>query len=176
MKHYLRGLNANISTMIRPAQETDFQFIYEVINDSAKAYKGLIPADHWQVPYMSWEELQRQIQEGVQFWCYERKNAIIGCMGIQSKPGVKLIRHAYVRSQFRNHGIGSQLLSHLCNSTELPILVGTWAAATWAIQFYERQGFTLIAPHQKNKLLRKFWKITESQSQASVVLALRFPR
>lgn len=159
--------------MIRLIQDTDLQVIYEVINDSAKAYKGLIPDDHWQVPYMSWEELQTQIQEGVQFWCYERKNAIIGCMGIQAKPGLKLIRHAYVRTQFRNHGIGSQLLSHLCNSTELPILVGTWATATWAIKFYERHGFTMIAPNKKNQLLRKFWKIPKSQEEASVVLALR---
>src|SRR4028119_2436920 len=99
--------------MIVPGKTTDFKEIYEIINDAAIAYKGIIPEDRWNEPYMSEHELQNQIDEGVQFWCYLYNENIVGVMGIQDKTEVTLIRHAYVRTIARNKGIGSKLLNHL---------------------------------------------------------------
>ena len=35
--------------MIRTCKPSDFETIYAIINDAAQAYKGIIPADRWQV-------------------------------------------------------------------------------------------------------------------------------
>jgi N-acetylglutamate synthase-like GNAT family acetyltransferase len=156
--------------MISPCQPQDFDTIYEIINDAAQAYRGIIPADRWHEPYMSKEELQQQISEGVQFWCYTEKENILGVMGIQSKGEVTLIRHAYTRTTERNKGIGSKLLKHLETIASTPILIGTWADAKWAIRFYERHGFRLMDENEKNRLLRKYWSIPERQMETSVVL------
>lgn len=159
--------------MIRRVLTEELPVIYEIINDSALAYEGVIPADRWQIPYMALDELEEQVRQGVEFWCYEMNGHTIGCMGIQKKPGVRLIRHAYVRTKFRSLGVGSRLLSHLCSSTDMPVLVGTWAAAEWAIRFYERHGFQMTSPSLKDHLLRKYWQVPERQMELSVVLALR---
>jgi len=84
---------------------------------------------------------------------------------------VTLIRHAYVRTAARGKGIGSRLLEHLRTQTARPTLVGTWAAATWAVKFYEKHGFRLVTWEQKGRLLRKYWSIPERQTETSVVLA-----
>ncbi len=158
--------------MIRQCNDVDFQSIYEVINDAASAYKGVIPEDRWQEPYMSKAELREQIGEGVRFWCFtEGPKTILGAMGIQDKGEVALIRHAYVRTPSRNKGIGSALLEHLVASAGKPVLVGTWADAAWAIRFYEKHGFRRVSPTEKETLLRRFWRIPDRQVQTSVVLA-----
>src|SRR5206468_2938931 len=127
--------------MISRCDENDFAIIYQVINDGAFAYRGIIPADRWHEPYMSCEELKTQINEGVEFWKYSEDGQVLGVMGIQFKGDVTLIRHAYVRARERKKGIGGRLLQHLCTSATTPILIGTWAAATWAICFYQKHGF-----------------------------------
>lgn len=157
--------------MISVCEEKDFKEIYEIINDAALAYRGIIPADRWHEPYMTEEELKRQIDEGVQFWSYSDDGEIIGVMGIQFKKDVTLIRHAYVRTIKRKTGIGSKLLNHLCTISSTPILIGTWADAKWAIEFYEKHGFRLLPKEEKNNLLRKYWTIPERQIETSVVLA-----
>ena len=157
--------------MIVPGQNTDFEEILIIINDAASAYKGIIPADRWHEPYMSAQELQRQINEGVNFWCYLQDDGIAGVMGIQDKQDVTLIRHAYVRTSVRNKGIGGKLLNHLSELTKKPILIGTWATATWAIDFYKKHGFTLVSHEDKELLLRKYWNIPSRQIETSVVLA-----
>jgi N-acetylglutamate synthase-like GNAT family acetyltransferase len=156
--------------MIVPGKNSDFKDIYAIVNDAASAYKGIIPADRWQEPYMSEEELQTQIEDGVQFWCYFEDSQLIGVMGIQDKPDVTLIRHAYVRTTARNKGIGSKLLKHLSELTTKPILIGTWADASWAIDFYFKHGFTLVSFEEKERLLRKYWSIPLRQIETSVVL------
>jgi len=98
--------------MVFKCEQTDFKEICDIINDAAVAYKGIIPADRWHDPYMSEEELQKQMDEGVQFWCWKEGGEMMGVMGIQDKDDVTLIRHAYVRSIYRNKGIGSKLLEH----------------------------------------------------------------
>ena len=157
--------------MIRKCEETDFQTLFEIINDAATAYKGVIPEDRWQEPYMSAEELSREIDDGVDFWVLEKDGHLLGIMGIQDKGDVTLIRHAYVRTSFRKQGIGAALLLFLESLTKKPILVGTWKDASWAIAFYEKNGYILLTDAEKNQLLRKYWSIPERQVETSVVLA-----
>lgn len=157
--------------MIRQCSDDDFKMIYEIINNAALAYKGIIPKDRWKEPYMSREELRHEIDEGVVFWGYEEDGKLKGVMGIQDVQDVTLIRHAYVRTAERNKGIGSKLMSHLRRVTDRPILIGTWADAVWAIRFYEKHGFRLVSTEEKNCLLKKYWRIPERQVETSVVLA-----
>jgi N-acetylglutamate synthase-like GNAT family acetyltransferase len=157
--------------LIRQCNSGDFETIYEIINDAAVAYKGIIPEDRWKEPYMSREELRHEIGEGVVFWGYEKDGKLVGVMGIQDVQDVTLIRHAYVLTAERNKGIGSNLLSHLRRMTDKPILIGTWADAIWAIRFYEKHGFRLVSTEEKKRLLRKYWRIPERQVETSVVLA-----
>lgn len=157
--------------MIRPATTGDFKTIYEIINDAAIAYKGVIPDDRWHEPYMPEEELAQQIHDGVKFFCYCEDDRVTGVMGIQDRGDVNLIRHAYVRTIQRNQGIGSSLLESLLDISEKPVLIGTWEAADWAVSFYEKHGFTLVTEEEKNRLLKKYWNIPERQVETSVVLA-----
>ena len=157
--------------MIRPCGETDFAGILDVINDAARAYRGAIPADCWTEPYMSADECRREIEDGVQFWGYEEAGGLLGVMGIQQVRDVSLIRHAYVRTEKRQKGIGGKLLGALRAQTGLPLLMGTWAAAVWAVRFYEKHGFRLVTPAEKDRLLKKYWSISDRQIETSVVLA-----
>ena len=120
---------------------------------------------------MTKEELIKQIGEGVQFWTYTEESRIIGVMGIQFKADVTLIRHAYVRTIDRKKGIGSKLLGHLCAIATTPILIGTWADAKWAVDFYQKHGFRLLPEEEKNTLLRKYWSVPVRQMETSVVLS-----
>ncbi|HNW51738.1 MAG TPA: GNAT family N-acetyltransferase [Prolixibacteraceae bacterium] len=151
--------------------ETDFDIILEIINDAAIAYKGIIPPDRWKEPYMPAEELRTQIAEGVEFWKYIDDNEILGVMGIQDKSDVTLIRHAYVRTKSRQQGIGGKLLQHLIVMAKTPILIGTWADAFWAVDFYKKHGFRQVTVDEKKRLLRIYWSIPERQVETSVVLA-----
>jgi len=157
--------------MIRRCEDADFELIWAIVNDGAQAYKGTIPDDCWTEPYMSREELRRELDEGIVFWGYEDSGTLVAVMGLQQVRDVTLIRHAYVRSGKQNRGIGGRLLSHLCGLTSSPVLVGTWAAAVWAIQFYARYAFQLVSAQEKDRLLRKYWTIPERQIETSVVLA-----
>ena len=157
--------------MIRKCTDSDFQTIVEIINDASIAYKGVIPEDRWHEPYMPEEEVRHEIEDGVDFWGFESEGDLLGVMGIQDKGDVVLIRHAYVRTRFRKRGIGEALLLQLENLTEKPILIGTWKAASWAISFYEKNGYTLVSEEDKNRLLQKYWSIPERQIETSVVLA-----
>ena len=157
--------------MIRKCTESDFNRVFEIINDAAQAYKGVIPEDRWHEPYLPFEELQQEIENGVIFWGLEQGGLLLGVMGIQDKGEVSLIRHAYVWTRAQKLGIGTRLLKHLKSLTDKPILIGTWAAASWAISFYERNGYTVVSEEEKNWLLRKYWSIPERQVETSVVLA-----
>lgn len=157
--------------MIRPCDHSKFHTIYIIVNDAAQAYKGIIPADRWHEPYMSKDELQHELDEGVVFWGYEADGELVGVMGIQHVQDVTLIRHAYVRTVKQNRGIGGGLLSYLRKQTTRPLLIGTWADAVWAIRFYEKYGFRQVSWEEKERLLRKYWSIPERQVETSVVLA-----
>ncbi|HEV8212038.1 MAG TPA: GNAT family N-acetyltransferase [Vicinamibacterales bacterium] len=157
--------------MIRECAASDFEQIFQIINDGAQAYKGVIPADRWTEPYMSREKLRHEIEDGVTFWGDEAGGELAGVMGLQDVKDVTLIRHAYVRTASRNQGIGGKLLTHLRTITSRPVLIGTWAAAVWAISFYEKHGFRVVGPDEKNRLLRKYWSIPDRQVETSVVLA-----
>jgi len=157
--------------MIRKCRDTDVDVVFEIINDGATAYEGVIPDDCLHDPYMSMDALRHEMDAGVVFWGYEEEGVLQGVMGIQDKGDVVLIRHSYVRTSKRNLGIGGRLLRFLESSTARPILIGTWAAAAWAIAFYEKNGYRRLGPDEKDDLLRKYWTIPERQRETCVVLA-----
>lgn len=157
--------------MIRCGDEGDFESIWSIINDGARAYKGVIPTDCLREPYMSREELRLEIEEGVEFWGWEAEGRLEGVMGLQQLADVTLIRHAYVRGVCQKRGIGGRLLEYLRERARGPVLIGTWADAWWAIRFYEKHGFRKVTPEEKDRLLARYWKVSERQVQTSVVLA-----
>jgi GNAT superfamily N-acetyltransferase len=156
---------------IRSCTHDDFDAILAIVNDAAEAYRGVIPADCWHEPYMSRAELAAEIADGVAFRGCEEGGALVGVMGIQDRGEVTLVRHAYVRTLRRRSGIGGALLAHLERETAKPILIGTWAAALWAVRFYEQHGYRLVAPAEKNALLARYWRVPPRQVDTSVVLA-----
>lgn len=154
-----------------PCGDADAPEILAVVNDGAEAYRGVIPADRWHEPYMSASELAGEIAAGVGFWGVRADGGLIAVAGVQPVQDVTLIRHAYVRTAWRRRGIGSRLLGLLLDGIDGPVLVGTWAAATWAVRFYERHGFRLLGADEGRALLRRYWSIPERQTETSVVLA-----
>lgn len=157
--------------MIRRCDERDFEQIWAIVNDGARAYRGVIPEDRWKEPYMPREELRREIAGGVEFWGYEENGTLEGVMGIQRVRDATLIRHAYVRTGSQRRGIGALLLVHLRELAQGPVLIGTWADAAWAIRFYVKNGFDLVSAAEKDRLLREYWNVPERQIETSVVLA-----
>jgi GNAT superfamily N-acetyltransferase len=158
-------------TSIRPCRDDDRAAILAIVNAAAEAYRSVIPADRWHEPYMPWDELASEIAAGVVFWGYEEDGRLAGVMGFQSVRDVDLIRHAYVLPSGQRRGIGGALLGHLRQLSTRRILVGTWEAADWAIRFYQRHGFELVAPARKAVLLKAYWNVPDRQIEVSVVLA-----
>ena len=159
--------------VIRKSAGSDFDAILAIINDAADAYRGVIPVDRWHDPYMPADELEAEVAAGVVFWVAEQDGRLSAVMGIQDKGDVALVRHAYVASTTQRTGVGTSLLRHVEALADKPILIGTWGAATWAIRFYERNGYTLVSSDDKNRLLRTYWSIPDRQIETSVVLASR---
>ena len=156
---------------IRTCRADERDAILAIVNAAAEAYRGVIPADRWHEPYMPAGELDGELAAGVEFWGYEDGGELIGVMGIQPVRDVQLIRHAYVAPGSQSRGIGGALLGHLESRTSERMLVGTWAAAEWAIGFYRRHGFELVGPERHAELLREYWSIPERQIATSIVLA-----
>jgi GNAT superfamily N-acetyltransferase len=159
--------------VIRPCVAGDLLDIHAIINESAAAYRGVIPTDRWHDPYMSMNELKGQVVDGVRFWGWEEDARLQAVMGIQDVQDVALIRHAYVRTSSRRKGLGGVLMNHLLERTNRPVLVGTWAAAGWAVRFYEKHGFVLVDEAEKDRLLKTYWKVPDRQVETSVVLRLK---
>jgi GNAT superfamily N-acetyltransferase len=157
--------------LIRKSVATDFAAMLAIVNDAAQAYRGVIPADRWQEPYMPADELVQEIADGVVFWVAEEEGRAVGVMGIQDKGDVALVRHAYTAPSIQRTGVGTRLLRHVESLADKPILIGTWADAWWAIEFYRRNGFTLVPNSDKDHLLRTYWSIPARQIETSVVLA-----
>ena len=155
---------------IRPCGDDERPAILTIVNAAAEAYRGVIPADRWREPYMPAHELDGEIVAGVAFWGYEDDVELAGIMGVQPVRDVELIRHAYTAPERQGRGIGGALLAHLVSRSTRPLLVGTWAAAEWAIRFYERYGFEQVPVERKTELLREYWTIPERQVETSVVL------
>ena len=156
--------------MIRKCQADDARRIYFIINEAAKAYAGIIPADRYKQPYMTMDELKREVKR-MTFFGWEVNKELVGVMGFESVKDVTLIRHSYVLPQWQKQRIGSKLLNHLKNLVTTPrLLVGTWADAKWAIEFYQKHGFSL-SPN-KDELLKTYWDIPRRQIETSVVLGI----
>ena len=156
--------------MIRQCLVEDKDRLYLIINEAAKAYKGKIPADRYHEPNMPLDELEREMGR-ITFYGWEEDGQVVGVMGIERVNDVTLIRHAYVLLQWQRQGIASRLMDYLKGLADTPrLLVGTWAAADWAIRFYEKHGFRLMA--DKDELLATYWDIPQRQIETSVVLGL----
>ncbi len=156
--------------MIRKCQANDAQRIYFIINEAARAYGGIIPADCYHQPYMPMGELEREMRR-MSFLGWELNGELVGVMGIEPIKDVTLIRHAYVLPQWQNQGIGSKLLKKLMGrGTTSRLLVGTWADARWAIDFYQGHGFKLLP--DKDELLKTYWDIPQRQIETSVVMGI----
>ena len=145
--------------------------ILTIINSAAEAYRGVIPEDRWHEPYMPASELRSEIDDGVEFWGFEAQGELLGVMGIQRVRDVDLIRHAYVLPGRQRLGVGSKLIEHLRRLSSRRMLVGTWAAASWAIDFYRRHGFVPVSEVEKTQLLTTYWNIPPRQIETSVVLS-----
>jgi N-acetylglutamate synthase-like GNAT family acetyltransferase len=156
--------------MIRRCTEGDIAEIEAIINAAAEAYRGVIPAECWHEPYMPRAQLAEEIEAGVSFAGWEEAGALQGVMGLQPVRDVTLIRHAYVRPGQQGRGIGGALLATLGRQVSGTLLVGTWAAAAWAIRFYARQGFQQVAEEEKTRLLQTYWTVPSRQQVSSVVL------
>ncbi len=159
--------------LIRKSEDADLAGIFAIINEAAEAYREVIPTDRWHEPYMPEDELAREIANGIVFWVAEENGRLMGVMGMQDKGAVALVRHAYVSPTAQRMGVGTKLLRHVQGLTDKPILIGTWADASWAIDFYRRNGFTVLPDNHKERLLRTYWSIPERQAETSVVLADR---
>jgi len=157
--------------VIRRCRDDERDAILAIVNAAAEAYRGVIPADRWREPYMPADELDAEIAAGVAFWGYERGGELVGVMGTQAVGDVHLIRHAYVAPAHQRRGTGAALLEHLARRRTRRMLVGTWAAATWAIGFYRRHGFEPVGRERTADLLRTYWTIPDRQVETSVVLA-----
>jgi GNAT superfamily N-acetyltransferase len=159
-----------MNTSLRPCSDSDFAAILAIVNAAAEAYRGTIPSDRWHDPYMSEHELRHEIAADLAFWGFERSGELLGVMGVQPVRDVDLIRHAYVLPAQQRLGVGAALLQHILQRGARPMLVGTWATAHWAIDFYRRHGFELVPGELKTDLLRTYWTIPERQVETSVVL------
>ncbi len=160
--------------MIRKCQADNAQRIYFIINEAAKAYDGIIPADCYHQPYMPRDELEREMKR-MSFFGWELNGELVGVMGVEPIKDVTLIRHAYVLPQWQKQGIGSKLLKNLMGLvTASRLLVGTWAAARWAIDFYQRHGFSLLP--DKDELLKTYWDIPQRQIETSVVMGINIKK
>ena len=156
---------------VRPCRDDDRAAILAIINAAAEAYRGVIPDDQWHEPYMPPDELDGEIAAGVKFWGHEEDGVLVGVMGFQSMRDVDLIRHAYVLPSSQQRGVGSALVRHLRQLSTRRLLVGTWAAAEWAIRFYRRHGFEMVSRARKSVLIKTYWTIPDRQIETSVVLA-----
>lgn len=157
--------------MIRACTNSDFEEVRSVINDSASAYKGTIPSQLFREPWMSIEYLRDEIAAGVAFYGFEEDGELAGVMGVQDVQDVSLIRHSYVRTSKRRHGIGAALLRFHLGAAQKSVLVGCLKAMTWAIAFYEKHGFVLVSDQERDLLRAKYWKLSAEHVKHSVVLA-----
>jgi GNAT superfamily N-acetyltransferase len=155
---------------IRRCRSDEQEALLTIVNAAAQRYRGVIPQDRWSDPYMSAGELAEEIEAGVEFWGFDDGAALAGIMGVQPRGDVDLIRHAYVSPGHQGRGMGTLLLHALEAQGSRPILIGTWAAAHWAIRFYERNGYVRAGADEARSLLRRYWTVPERQIDTSVVL------
>ena len=156
--------------MIRKCTKADFSQILEIINDSAKAYKGTIPEQLYREPFVSSDYLESEMASGVRFSCYMKSENILGVMGVQDFDDVTLIRHSYIRTNSRRKGIGGLLIQSILKDTGKPVLVGCLKTMTWAISFYEKHGFTILPEEERDSLRAKYWKLSKEHVVNSVVM------
>ncbi|MGD9393393.1 MAG: GNAT family N-acetyltransferase [Dehalococcoidia bacterium] len=156
--------------MIRQCQPPDTERLYFIINEAARAYEGAIPDDCYPQPYMPMSELEAEMRR-VTFYGWQLDGELVGVMGLEPIKDTTLIRHAYVLPRWQRQGISTRLLEYIKPLVKTRrLMVGTWADATWAIDFYKKQGFELMS--DKDELLKTYWDIPQRQIETSVVLGV----
>ena len=156
--------------MVGKCQPGDVDRIYFIINEAAKAYQDVIPADCYHQPYMPMNKLKQEMKR-MTFFGWQVNGELVGVMGFEPIKDVILVRHAYVLPPWQKQGIGSKLLNHLKGLTNTSrLLVGMWADAHWAIAFYNKHGFNLLP--DKDELLKTYWDIPQRQIETSVVMGI----
>jgi GNAT superfamily N-acetyltransferase len=164
------NMHAGDGLLIRQCQPKDSERMGLIINEAARAYEGVIPADCYHQPYMPADELDREA-ERLTFFGWDADGELVGVMGFELIKDVSLIRHAYVLPGWQRRGIGRKLLEHLESLVGTSrLLVGTWADAYWAVDFYRKHGFSLMP--DKDALLETYWDIPRRQIETSVVLGI----
>ncbi|MEK0338330.1 MAG: hypothetical protein QQN41_12950, partial [Nitrosopumilus sp.] len=68
--------------MIRKCRSGDVSKIHFIINEAAKAYEGVIPADCYHQPYMAMDELKREMKR-MTFFGWEVNGELVGLMGFE---------------------------------------------------------------------------------------------
>ncbi len=156
--------------MIRDCAPGEAAAIHTIINRAATAYDGVIPDDCYHQPYMTMEELDREMQR-MKFLGWEENGRLVGVIGLEPVADVTLIRHAYVLPEWQRRGIGTRLLERLkADTASRRLLVGTWRDAVWAVDFYRKDGFHEVL--DTVRLLETYWDIPRRQIETSVVLAM----
>lgn len=145
--------------------------IFPVIDNGSKRYRDVIPPDCYHEPYMPMGELEGEMKR-MSFYGYRKDLELLGVMAREKVGDVTLIRHAYVLTPEQGRGIGSKLFALIEKQVDTDwLLVGTWKAAAWAVEFYRKFGFQLM--ENKDELLRKYWDISDRQIETSCVLGKR---
>jgi GNAT superfamily N-acetyltransferase len=148
--------------------------IFGVVYDGSRRYKGVIPDDCYHEPYMPMDELLEEMKR-MRFYGFRKDLKLLGVMAKEPIKDVTLIRHAYVSVGHQGKGIGSKLLAFIEKQVDTEwLLIGTWKAATWAIDFYKKHGYTLM--DNKDDLLRKYWAISDRQIETSIVLGKKMKK
>lgn len=160
--------------MICTCEASDTERIYFIINEAAKAYEGVIPADRYHQPYMPMDELKREMKR-MTFYGWKEDEELVGVMGLEPVKDVTLIRHAYVLPGWQRKGIGGKILRRCMELVSTSrLLVGTWADNHRALDFYQKHGFRLMP--DKDSLLKTYWDIPRRQIETSVVLGTEMKR
>jgi GNAT superfamily N-acetyltransferase len=159
------------TTIIEVADENR---IYPIVDDASRKYRGVIPGDLYHEPYMSMGELKAEMKR-MTFFGYRKDQNLLGVMARERIRDATLIRHAYVLTQWQGQGVGSRLLTFIEQGIDTKwLLVGTWNAALWAVDFYRKRGYTPM--DDKDDLLRTYWDISERQAETSCVLGKMMSR
>jgi GNAT superfamily N-acetyltransferase len=156
---------------IREFDSADFEGVYGVINEAARAYRAVLPAEAYHDPQMTRDELLREVRR-IKFLLYSENNRVLGVMGYEYVHDVALIRHAYVLPEAQRKGVGNLLAKveeAITKSRRVNrIIIGTYKTATWAISFYRKHGYHESASPET--ALTKYYDIPLIQRLNSLTL------
>lgn len=182
---------------IRLLDETYIGSICDVTNSAAEMYYGTLPERCYSRPYTTRDDARKDIEEGVVYWGYFLDSEVVGVIGIQEMgisgsntnedgsrdshvdrdpdvdiggdKGFVAVRRLYVVPDFQRKGIGTSLLRHcLDGNPDRDVYTVTWKDASWAIEFYEKNGFENLGT--QTEIIKRYWSPPEGCENEFVVL------